>query len=142
MIHRELELAAQAASARFAAQFARACAEEAGFDPREAHRVELAMDEACANIVDHAYAGAPGFIKLSARIQPGEMLSFTVIDRGRPFDPETARRAPGGGALDEISVGGLGLFIIGETMDEVLFEFDLPGVGNRLTMTKKIRNKK
>ncbi|HQV71140.1 MAG TPA: ATP-binding protein [Thermoflexales bacterium] len=138
---RHLEMAAEAGNVRYAAQFARACAEAAGFDDRAARQVELAMDEACANIVDHAYHGSPGSITLSANIEPGQKLTFVLIDRGRPFDPDNIQKPAQGKALDELPVGGLGLFIIRQTMDDVRFEFDIPGVGNRLTMTKEMRNK-
>lgn len=136
---RQLEMAAEAGNVRYAAQFARACALASGFEDRVARQVELAMDEACANIVDHAYGGAPGSITLTASIEPGRSLTFVLVDRGRPFDPDNIQKKTAhGAALDELPVGGLGLFIIRQTMDEVQFEFDIPGVGNRLTMTKKV----
>jgi len=39
------------------------CARTMGFDEREIHRIQVAVDEACANVIEHAYDGMP----------PGEM---------------------------------------------------------------------
>lgn len=145
MTERVLYLTADANAPRRVAAFAHACAQDAGFDTREAHRVELALDEACSNVVDHAYRGAAGSIQLTAQIEPSQKITFELVDQGQSFNPDAIFSPTQEAALDERAVGGLGLFIIRETMDEVRFEFDVPNVGNRLTMTKlvsKIKHEK
>ena len=127
------------------AVFAReACeaAKEAGMSEGEACRVELAVDEACANIVDHAYAGHPGDIDMEIAYAPARAFVVTLLDEGRPFEvPRWANEKPPA-SVDEVRVGGLGLRIIRQAMTEARWEF---GVGaadgrrvNRLTMTRTL----
>src|SRR4030042_4291087 len=68
--------------------YARA-AEQAGLDEDSITEVELAVDEAAANIIDHAYGGeGKGEIECSYRVIP-EGLEVILHDHGKPFDPET-----------------------------------------------------
>jgi anti-sigma regulatory factor (Ser/Thr protein kinase) len=41
-------------------------------------------------------------------------------------------------SLDEVKIGGLGIHLMRQAMDDVCFEFDVPGIGNRLTMIKHL----
>jgi anti-sigma regulatory factor (Ser/Thr protein kinase) len=60
-----------------------------GFTEEEVRRIVLAMDEACTNVIRHAYGGDPGgSIDIEAHpIEDG--LRFVVIDHGRKPDPDT-----------------------------------------------------
>lgn len=129
------------------AQFAAAAndaAREAGLDELQACNVELAVDEACANIVDHAYSGrAGGTIEMEIGHEPGRKLVVTLLDDGRPFTvPETPDR-PDPQTVEEAQVGGLGLKIMRKAMTRVEWEFGLGGPDgrrlNRLTMTRDLR---
>lgn len=119
-------------------EFAHRAAAEAGFDPKNTHRIELAVDEACSNIINHAYQGVPGEIVMETRVERGRRLTVILTDNGHPFDPESVPMPVAGGPLDEMQVGGLGLYLMRATMDTVRFEFGIPGIGNRLTMTKAV----
>lgn len=122
--------------------FAHRAATEAGFDVLSIHRIELAVDEACSNIIDHAYRGALGSIGIETRVEPGRSLTVILTDSGRPFDPDAVAMPTPGVPLDEMQVGGLGLYLMRVTMDTIQFEFGIPGVGNRLTMTKTVQPSK
>lgn len=84
-----------------------------------AYAVQLATQEICANIVDHAYQGQPdGRIGLTITWNPAPAtLTIEIVDTGTPFDPDTV--APPD--LDEIQVRGYGLFLVRELMDEVRY---------------------
>ncbi|MDP3939038.1 MAG: ATP-binding protein, partial [Deltaproteobacteria bacterium] len=72
------------------------CAE--GFAEKETGRIVLAMDEACTNVIRHAYGGDTG---KSIVIEAGpceEGICFVVIDEGRKPDPDSIRPRP----LDQI----------------------------------------
>jgi serine/threonine-protein kinase RsbW len=123
--------------ARLAA-LAHAAAHEAGFSEQDACRIELAVDEACANVIDHAYRHAAGRIWLSVHVTGPQSLMVTISDTGMAFDPDlTTRPAPN---TENPTAGGLGMHIIRAVMDEVRFEHGVRlengQVGNRLTLVK------
>lgn len=122
------------------ATFVAIAAAEVGFDEMQVNRIELAVDEACTNIIDHAYGGAEaeGTIRLEVQVVPGRRLTVVLIDQGKPFDPEHVQAYTVCNSLEELRIGGLGIHLMRQAMDDVCYEFGVPGVGNRLTMTKRL----
>ncbi len=110
-------------------------ARRAGFSSCTVYQVQLAVDEACSNIIEHAYGGeGQGVIECTWRIQ-GEGLTVVLRDYGRSFDPESVPDPDLEAGLAERTGGGLGLYFIRQIMDEVRFEFNSEG-GNILTLVK------
>ncbi len=120
------------------ATFVAIAAAEVGFDEMQVNRIELAVDEACSNIIDHAYRGVAGIIQLEVKVDPQRRLTVVLIDHGQPFDPEHVPAFSPCASLDDAKIGGLGIHLMRQAMDEVCYEFGVPGVGNRLTMTKRL----
>ncbi|MCM5571630.1 ATP-binding protein [Burkholderiaceae bacterium FT117] len=117
--------------------FAIEVAREAGFDEQTAHAVRLAVEEACVNVIDHGYAGAPpGPIELTIADEASQ-VRIEVADRARPFAPEAIRAPELEAAVEDRPIGGLGWFLIGELMDEVRHA-PREGGGNRLTMIRRL----
>lgn len=114
-------------------------ARQAGFDDDDVFQVELACDEACTNIIEHTYEGeGVGEIRVTWQIQSDQ---FTVIikDNGPRFDPSGIPSPPVPPDLDDIEempVGGLGVFFMRRLMDKVTFDYQ-QGKGNVLTMIKR-----
>lgn len=120
------------------ATFIAAAAREAGLNDDDVFHVEMAVDEACSNIIEHAYAVYPGSIDLSCiSTDPGQ-LQVVIRDTGRPFDPDLVPppQVDAPPDLETLNEGGLGLYFMRKLMDEVRFEF-VPGQGNTLTMVKR-----
>lgn len=121
-------------------EFAAAAAAEAGLGVQETAVVILAVEEACSNVIDHAYAGVgDGEIEVCCDARAGE-LTIRIRDRGAPFDITTVRAPVLGPNLDERPVGGLGVHLIRELMDEVRFESSA-AQGNLLTLVKRASGK-
>ena len=115
--------------------FIAVASEQAGLDERSAWQVQLAVDEAATNVIQHAYdQGAPGDLTLSWRCEGGKFV-VSLHDHGRQFDPQQVPSPDISSPLEERQVGGLGIYLITNLMDEVHFTFD-PQDGNLLTMTK------
>ena len=111
-------------------------AEAAGLDARSVEGVELAVDEACSNIIEHAYGGeGRGDIEVTYRID-GDGLTVLLRDYGSPFDPDGVAEPDLQAPLEERDAGGLGLHFMRQLMDQVRFEFTA-GAGNVLTMVKR-----
>jgi serine/threonine-protein kinase RsbW len=110
-------------------------ANDAGLDDSAVYAVELAVDEACTNIIEHAYGGEnKGDIRCTCNITP-EGLTVILQDQGRPFKPESIPAPKVKARLADLKSRGAGLFLIRKMMDEVHFDFSAEG--NSLTMTKK-----
>ena len=98
--------------------------------------LKLAVDEACTNVITHGYKGMnPGSIILSFRIEPGRIL-VQITDFGHVFEPEAAPKPDVEAALEDRELGGLGLFLIYQTMDNI--DYQSSEEGNTLTFTKFI----
>ncbi len=112
-------------------------AQKIGLDKRTLYEIQLAVDEACANVADHAYSGEePGDMEVSCYLE-GRLFTIRVRDWGRGFDPASVVVPNVDASLEERSLGGLGLFIVRQVMDHVQFTVD-PEIGNELRMTKRL----
>ncbi len=119
-------------------EFVGEVAREIGMDDSEVYAVQLAVDEACSNIIEHAYGGQNrGEIECSCAVN-GEKLTVILRDHGKPFDPASIAAPDLSSGLKERQVGGLGLFLMRHLMDEVHFEAQ-GEAGNVLTMVKHRR---
>ena len=116
-------------------RFVADAAEEAGFDKSAAYQVRLAVDEACSNIIKHAYGGeGRGVIECSCHAHDDD-LTVVLRDQGQPFDPDSVPPPNLSDNLEERTGGGLGLYFIRKIMDEVDFESESE-TGNVLTLVK------
>jgi serine/threonine-protein kinase RsbW len=113
-------------------------AREAGFNDDAVFEVEVAVDEAASNIIDHAYQGeCQSKIECDYHLLP-DGLQLTLHDHGKPFDPDQVELPDIISDPTQRKEGGLGLFFMRQMMDEVSFAFDADG-GNLLTMVKHRR---
>ena len=101
--------------------------------------VQLAVDEACSNVILYAYSGQKGIVKLVLELV-GDDLIVTLNDRGKPFDPTSVPPPDLEVDLDERRIGGLGMYFMRKVMDEVSYSFDAED-GNKLTMRKHLMAK-
>ena len=99
--------------------------------------LKLAVDEACTSIITHGYKGMdPGSIILSFRIQPDRIL-VQITDFGHVFEPVAGPKPDLEAALEDQELGGLGLYLIYQTMDNI--DYNSSEDGNTLTFTKYIK---
>ncbi len=91
----------------------------AGLSARAVDEVRLAVDEACANAIEHAYGGREtGEVEVATRLDPGR---FTVIirHRGTPFDAATYQPPDIRRAAAERWKGGFGVALMHRLVDRV-----------------------
>ncbi|NQV46168.1 MAG: SpoIIE family protein phosphatase [Rhodospirillaceae bacterium] len=99
-----------------------------------ARDIVIAIDEACQNVIRHAYKGSPdGEVVLDIN-REGESIVLMLQDYADSVDVSTIKPR----ALDDVRPGGLGTHFIREIMDEVDFVPPPGGTGNLLRMAKKI----
>lgn len=113
--------------------------EEGGVDMETTMSLNLAMEEAVVNVMDYAYPkGTEGSVNIEARLDDAG-ITFVIIDSGIPFDPTAKEDADTTLPLDERNIGGLGIFLTRQIMDEIEYERD--NDRNILTLRKYINNK-
>lgn len=118
------------------AKFVTQAAVQAGLNETAIFAVQMSVDEACSNIIEHAYGGENiGDIDCTCKID-SQGLTVILHDWGAPFDPEKVPEPDLTSPLEKRKEGGLGLFFIRKLMDEVHFEFSAEK-GNTLTMVKR-----
>jgi serine/threonine-protein kinase RsbW len=116
----------------FVAQTAR----EGGFTEKEIYFLQLAADEAASNIIEHSYEGISNAnLDITCDVR-GTILTITMRDTGKSFDPSNIKQPNLKADLSERQIGGLGLYLMRKLMDEVRYEANLK-TGNLLTMTKR-----
>jgi len=122
-----------------------------GFGEEAVGEIELCVDEACANVIEHAYKdlgdcdearpthleNTEGFPSVGIKISIAQhSLTITVSDKGKGAQGQFERGAQNlDDYVDRERHRGLGLFIIRKLMDDVNVDFP-SDCGTRLTMTK------
>jgi anti-sigma regulatory factor (Ser/Thr protein kinase) len=111
-------------------------AKDAGLDESESYAVQLAVDEATTNIIEHGYGEeCPSRIDISCEVT-NDGLKVVIYDDAEPFDPSSVPDPEINVALEDLKPRGLGIFLMRKMMDEVKYEANSE-LGNTLTMVKK-----
>lgn len=115
-----------------------AFAEERALSPLLIGSVQVVLDELLSNTVKAGYpAGGPGTIEATFDVADGR-LHVTLVDDGVEFDP-LAREDPDLAApLEERPIGGLGIYLVKQLMDDVAYE--RRDGWNRLRLAKKLED--
>ena len=107
-----------------------------GFDERDTYSVQLAVDEACSNIIEHAYGGSGiGDIELTINATESA-IEIILKDTAEGFDPGEVPDLDVGLPLDQMGERGAGVYLMHKLMDEVQFVSTKPK-GTTLIMRKK-----
>jgi serine/threonine-protein kinase RsbW len=126
----------QYASLETIAEYIAQASQEAGFDSKDTYAIQLAVDEACSNIIEHGYGEKKGG-KICCGYQVLEDgLKITLQDWGEPFNPDEIPTPNFDVDLCDLKSRGAGLYFMKKLMDEVHFDFS-SGDGNILTMIKR-----
>lgn len=102
-------------------------AAEAGLDKKRAYRLQLAVDEIASNIAIHGYeeAGLAGDIVVQADLKP-DRLVITLVDTAIPYDPysRAALAQDLDSPLEDRPIGGLGVFLAINNVDQFVYRFE------------------
>ena len=110
--------------------------EEFSLTPDVVFNLNLVLEEAVVNVINYAYPKEDHeSIYLSAKMQDGSII-FVLSDSGKEFDPTMAPDADVTLSAEDRQIGGLGIFLIRQIMNEVRYE-RIDGK-NVLTLEKKL----
>jgi len=119
-------------------EFVRARISDIGFSDFEEHNIVLAVDEACANLIQHAYQNDPGqTIDVRVVVSDAE-VRVEISDRAAPFDPGTATLPDMRAYFAERRHHGLGILLMTRVMDDIRYQPGRNGSqANTLVLTKR-----
>jgi serine/threonine-protein kinase RsbW len=117
-------------------QFLEQAIKKVGLNAGDAYSVKLAVDEACCNIIDHAYGGEDkGEIECSLRMD-ADCLQVELRDQGKPFDPDIIPPPQIDIPLEDLKEHGAGFYLMKKLMDSVHYEYS-PQTGNLMILEKR-----
>jgi len=100
-------------------EFVSDAARKFGFEDESISKIALAVDEACTNIIKHAYGYSPDQeIEITIRTKNSE-FEIVISDNGKSFDPSTVKLPDLRDYRTKYRKGGLGMYLIYSLMDEV-----------------------
>ena len=130
-----LDIPADAATLFLVRAVAGKLSERLGFARPDTERMVLAVDEACSNVIRHAYKDRAHERMVITFVVSDERLEILVRDFGIPADPKTFQPRD----LDDIRPGGLGIHFMRAAMDRI--EYETPQGGGMLLKMTKFRPK-
>ena len=117
-------------------EFIEGLGEDFSLSPDIVFNLNLVLEEAVVNVINYAYPKEEHeSIYLSARMHEGSIV-LVLTDTGKEFDPTAAPEADVTLSADDRQIGGLGIFLIRQIMNEVKYE-RIEGK-NVLTLEKKL----
>ena len=101
------------------------------------YQIDVAVDEVFSNIAMYAYEPAQGDATIRVEIdRNARVVSITFFDSGIPFNPMDREEPDTSLSVEEREIGGLGIFIVRKSMDEIFYEYK--NGQNILRVLKKI----
>ena len=110
-----------------------------GVSPAQTRQCKLCVEEVFMNISNYAYRPGTGRVtmKIDADPRPHKLLLKVIFcDNGKPFDPLSIQDPDVDSELKHRMVGGLGIYLVKNTMDKV--HYDRTDTQNVLTMEKTL----
>jgi anti-sigma regulatory factor (Ser/Thr protein kinase) len=107
---------------------------DAGFGRKDTRRIVLAVDEACSNIIRHAYGGDGAKTITVTVTDDRERFIVRLRDYGKKADPDKIAPRP----LDDVRPGGLGTHFMAQAFDRVDYDTSVEQ-GTLLTLEKRKR---
>lgn len=112
----------------------RALAQRMGCSGENIDCMVMAINEACMNVIQHAYGAQEDGEVILEFWQDGDDLVIRIHDFAETVDKQNIKSRD----LDDIRPGGLGVHMIHKMMDSVQYLDGLDGMGNMLQMRKRI----
>jgi len=117
----QLKLPAEISNLRKFIELVSRCAEEQGLSPERIIEIGVATEEVLVNICKYAYQDQVGEVKVSCMLDDESRFIIEIEDTGIPFDVHGLDAPDLTDDISERQVGGLGVFIIKELVEDVQY---------------------
>ena len=92
--------------------------------PKVSVQIDVAVEELFVNICHYAYSPGTGSATIGVEIlKDPQAIAITFTDRGKPFDPLAKEDPDITLSAEERQIGGLGIYMVKKSMDEVVYEY-------------------
>ncbi len=115
-------------------------ARQFGFNEEDIANIVLAVDEACTNIIKHAYQYAPDKEIDIAILRTDGAFEVRIKDSGKNFNPDSLKAPDLKQNLSHHRRGGLGVYLMKKLMDKVEYDFEA-GHSNVVSLVKYLTKK-
>jgi anti-sigma regulatory factor (Ser/Thr protein kinase) len=119
-----IKLPAQIEYLRKFIDFVATCSREQGFEKKRVHQIELATEEALVNIFKYAYKETKGDVEIICKLDDNKRFIIEIVDTGIAFNVLSVTAPDISADISERQLGGLGVFLIKEVMDAVLYRYE------------------
>lgn len=137
MKHKSLRIESRTERLIHVREFISEAARRFGFNDEDVSKIALAVDEACTNVIKHAYRFDPTKT-LTIRVHPhDEEFEVIILDHGVPFDPKIIKSPDMKEYLTHYRHGGLGVYLMKSLMDKVEYNIQ-PGKKNEVRLVKHL----
>jgi serine/threonine-protein kinase RsbW len=110
---------------------------KSGFSDEEVGKIALAVDEACTNVIKHAYRyNRTKKIKVTVA-RTDDDFEIVIVDNGRHFDPKSIKNPDPKEYLAHPKRGGLGVHLMKSLMDIVEYNIEA-GKSNQVRLVKHL----
>ena len=135
--HKELDIEAVEENLDEVMAFVDSNLEAVGCSMKSQMQIDIAVEEIFVNICKYAYVPDKGraVVRVEVLDDPVQ-VKITFIDHGKPYDPLLKVDPDVTLAADEREIGGLGIFMVKQTMDAV--EYEYKEGSNILTLVKNL----
>lgn len=107
-----------------------------GLNEKTVYQIQIAVDEACTNIINYAYPQKKGKINIRC-LKKDNQIYIVIKDWGKPWDPQSVEEPLLNADLDKRKIGGMGIYFIRTFMDEVIYQQE--NGKNTLTLIKSVK---
>ena len=136
---KELTLPAAVENIEKAVAFVNSQLEAAGCPPKTMIQIDVAIDELFGNIAHYAYGKDTGDATVRVEVTEEPAVIITFIDNGIPYNPLKKPDPDVTKDLEEREIGGLGIFMVKKSMDDITYEYK---EGQNILRIKKYMERK
>ena len=122
---REMDIAATLENLDTVMAFVDQQLEEVGCSMKAQMQIDIAVEEVYVNIAHYAYNPEIGGVTIRVQIEEDPLaVILTFIDKGKPYDPLAKEDPDVTLAAEDRQIGGLGIFMVKKSMDNVSYEYN------------------
>lgn len=137
MANNELEIEALTDNLQTVLDFVDGHLEKMGASMKAQMQLDVAVEELFVNIAHYAYAPDTGMAVIHVEeFDEKHQISITFTDQGKPYNPLEKPDPDVTLSADEREIGGLGIFMVKKSMDDMRYEYK--DGQNTLTITKSL----
>lgn len=120
---RELTLPAACENIEKAVDFVNGQLEAIDCPPKIMTQIDVAIDELFGNIALYAYDEGSGQATIRVEVTQEPSVIITFVDSGVPYNPLQKPDPDVTEALEDRQIGGLGIFMVKKSMDDIAYEY-------------------